>query len=496
MTTPPADQPPPLSGRKLAAGGIAGMGISGVKTMLQLLTLPVLASLLRPADFGLFALAQPIVGFVGLLADAGLGASLVREPESNEDVWSTAWWFLLGLGIFLALSVCGAGAVIGTLAHQPRLPALMALMSLSMIGVTMSVVPGARLARRGRLVIGAGVELGAITAGFAVAVLCSLAGAGAFSFAAQGVTVTAVRTIGINAVAFRLPRWRFRPRLLRGHLHSGGAQLSGRLIDLVDRLGGNAVLQRTIGISDLGSFSFASQVVRFATEAVGNTCWSLLFLQAARTDQDHTLRLHERLCRLQGLLLLPACLIGAVAAPGVVRLILGERWVSAAGLIAIMLPFFALNTISALATAILLARNRYSIALWNGALGAGLRLCVTACGAWIGLRGVAIGTDAILLVQVVVLTMAARKAVGIGPRVILRQLIGPCIAGSLGAAAFLAASHPFGERAVGLCLSLTCAALVALICLLLVDRERTGNDILMLRGLIKRPPGASQPGMA
>jgi hypothetical protein len=97
---------------------------------------------------------------------------------------------------------------------------------------------------------------------------------------------------------------------------------------------------------------------------------------------------------------------------------------------------------------------------------------------------------------VVVLTMAARKAVGIGPRVILRQLIGPCIAGSLGAAAFLAASHPFGERAVGLCLSLTCAALVALICLLLVDRERTGNDILMLRGLIKRPPGASQPGMA
>jgi hypothetical protein len=78
----------------------------------------------------------------------------------------------------------------------------------------------------------------------------------------------------------------------------------------------------------------------------------------------------------------------------------------------------------------------------------------------------------------------------------LLQVIGPCIAGVLGAGAFLATSCVLGAEAIGLCLSLAGAALVALLALLLVDRQRTGDDILLLRGLIKRAgPDAVQTGM-
>ena len=111
------------SGRRLAFGAIASGAANGVKLGLQLLLFPVLARLLGPDEFGLFALALPTVVLIALLADGGLSATLAREDESSELVWSSAFWALSLLGVILALCSAGFGLVLSYLAKQPRLPA-------------------------------------------------------------------------------------------------------------------------------------------------------------------------------------------------------------------------------------------------------------------------------------------------------------------------------------------------------------------------------------
>ena len=79
-------------GRKVAIGAIASGAVNIIKVAIQLLLLPVMARLLGPDEFGLYALALPTVSLVGLLADGGLGATLAREQESSSLIWSSAFW--------------------------------------------------------------------------------------------------------------------------------------------------------------------------------------------------------------------------------------------------------------------------------------------------------------------------------------------------------------------------------------------------------------------
>jgi len=93
----------------MAFGAIAGGVVNILKAVLQLLLLPVMARLLGPNEFGLYALALPTISLVTLLADGGLGNTLVREEESSTLVWSSAYWALLFMGISLAFGSSAFG---------------------------------------------------------------------------------------------------------------------------------------------------------------------------------------------------------------------------------------------------------------------------------------------------------------------------------------------------------------------------------------------------
>src|SRR5580704_16080297 len=140
-----------MSRRRLAQGTVV-IGVANVLKMgLQLLTLPLLARFLGPSEYGLFGLAMPAVSFMIMLSDGGLGTSLAREPETNQDVWSTAFWFLIGSGIVLSAIVILLSFVLAALVHEPRLPAIMSALSICLILIAIAVPSGARLTRQGRL---------------------------------------------------------------------------------------------------------------------------------------------------------------------------------------------------------------------------------------------------------------------------------------------------------------------------------------------------------
>src|SRR5258707_5556566 len=101
------------------------------------------------------------------------------------------------------------GVLLGYLAGQPGLPGMIGLLSISLVFLTLSVVPGARLARRKNLSAGAGAELAATLLGAATAMIMAVRGAGAWSLVAQYVATYAVRAVVLNVAAFRKPKMEF-----------------------------------------------------------------------------------------------------------------------------------------------------------------------------------------------------------------------------------------------------------------------------------------------
>jgi PST family polysaccharide transporter len=173
------------SSRRLALGAIASGVVNIVKVGLQLLLLPVMARLLGPGEFGIYALALPTVSLVALLADGGLGATLAREPESASLIWSSVFWFLLLAGIALALGASLFGVVMGHIVAQPRIAPMIGILSISIVFLVLGVPPSARLARRKDLGTIAAADLVANLAGAALAIFLALSNAGAWSLIAQ-----------------------------------------------------------------------------------------------------------------------------------------------------------------------------------------------------------------------------------------------------------------------------------------------------------------------
>lgn len=474
------------SDRRLAMGAIASGAVNVIKVGLQLVLLPVMARLLGPDEFGIYALALPTISFVALLADGGLGATLAREPESSTLVWSSAFWILLITGCVLAAGSTAFGFVLGHVVQQPRVEPMIALLSISLIFLVLSVSPAARLNRRKNLGVGALAELAANLTGAAVAVVLAIEGAGAWSLVAQYLMTYVVRSLVLNAAAFHLPRFEFSMASVKPHMVSGGLLVGSRLGEYAGRVLESVGIEKYFGTALLGGYTFANQISKFAGEAVGNVTWGTLYVQALTSDRAKALALHRQLCRLLAAVLFPASAVAAVAAPELIDLLLGPKWLDLTFLLRVLLPASSLVMIATQIGALLLANGRFIIQFWCATGMALGRVIVVFAGPWIGLEGAIYGLAGVSLGYCAAILGFSMASTGLALLPLLRGLIGPAISSLVAGAVCLLTLNAYPPGTALTLLSLVAAIVAFLISMLIFDRKSLIEDWDAIRRLAGR----------
>jgi len=100
-------------------------GVQAAHFLFPLITLPYLARVLKPAEFGLVLLAQSAGSLVNLVIDSGFGGSAVRRTagaRGDRDVLADAVAGILGAKMLLTLGTSGMTAlalVLTPLQHHP-----------------------------------------------------------------------------------------------------------------------------------------------------------------------------------------------------------------------------------------------------------------------------------------------------------------------------------------------------------------------------------------
>lgn len=456
-----------------------------IKAVLQLLLLPVMARLLGPAEFGLYALALPTVALVALLSDGGLGGTLAREEESSSLVWSSAFWVLLVLGFTLAAGAAAFGSILGHISHQPRLPGMIALLSVSLIFLTLSVVPSARLMRRKNLTAGAGADLAGTVCGAIVAVVFAANGAGAWSLALQYVTTYAIRAIVLNIAAFHFPGAEFSFAALRPHLVSGGILVTSRICDYAGRLTENFLIDRIFGSIVLGSYTFANQISKFATEAASNVVWAALYTQALTGDRQKIAILHRQLCRMLAIMLFPSMFLAAAAAPQLVDVLLGPKWAELSFYLRVLLPIYSLSVISSQSIPVLLAYGRFDIQFWSS-FGLSLSRVLAICLApWVGLSGTIYCIGIVTLLYSLVMLTVPSNIAGCRPIPMLRGIVKPAFSAIVAVGIYLLIIGKVSGGALSLFAGLAAGLAAYAICMFLIDRGNLKSDWDSVHRLMK-----------
>ena len=111
-------------GRLALRGGIASLAMQYGNGVLQLAAAVVLARLLAPEDFGLFAIVTVLTSFAPLLIDFGLGDATAQRSKITRSQVSSLFWLSSGIGLAIAVVVAACSPLIAWIYREPRLEAI------------------------------------------------------------------------------------------------------------------------------------------------------------------------------------------------------------------------------------------------------------------------------------------------------------------------------------------------------------------------------------
>ena len=160
-----------------------------------LIMMVVLARLLEPAEFGLFAFALLVVNLFDYVKDLGFGAAVVQSRRAWVEIAPTGLLVTTVTGGFAAVVLVVAAPALAQVVDRPDLAAPVRGLAAALVISALGVVPQAKLRRgldfRGRLI----PEAGGALVKTVIAIALALAGQGVWSLVNAQITGVLVTTV-------------------------------------------------------------------------------------------------------------------------------------------------------------------------------------------------------------------------------------------------------------------------------------------------------------
>jgi len=167
-----------VSLRKIVFNTATISSVSVFRLLAQFISVPILSRLLSPADYGIVAMASPFMLFCFIIADAGIGMSLVRTPASETKTWSTCFWLSIVLSLALAFVMAIAAPLISRIFGEPQLGPIVMAFGGVVVLQAIGTVPGVALQQNHKFKTIAGIEMCAVMVSVLAAIVIGLKGGG------------------------------------------------------------------------------------------------------------------------------------------------------------------------------------------------------------------------------------------------------------------------------------------------------------------------------
>jgi len=306
--------------------------------VLRLVATVVLARILVPEDFGLFALTSLAISLLSTFNDVGVGPALIVAKDVDRRTRATALTLMIVSSILLALLLVAISPFIADLFNEPRLDELLIVVAFSLFLSGPIWFHETTLQRELEFVKRFACKLVQTVTYIAVAITLALAGAGVWSLVigrlASYVTyLAALLTVAPDRIA---PGWDgVAARRLVG---SGKGFLAQDGLEYAQQQADSYSVAGFLGATQLGFYGMAYRFGELTYMGIAEPITQVTFPAFARMRErgEDWGRAFLSVLRLVALTCLPIGVILSGAAEPFVETLFGEKWLPMIGPLAVL----------------------------------------------------------------------------------------------------------------------------------------------------------------
>ena len=417
-----------LGQRVVSGASFALLGI-GLRTVLTIGSMSILARLLTPADFGYLAMATVVTEFAGMLGSFGFANILIQRQTVTRLQLDTTFWASFGLGGLLAACVFLLSFFTQWIFDDATTGPLLRVMCLTFVFSSLTTVHEAILARLMRFRTEFFIQITSLTLRSLVAILFAYLGHGVWSLVyASLIGVIINSLLMMTAIRYR-PRLRFHFQYLQSSWKTGSSYLGNTLLYYLNMNTDLLLIGRQLGASSLGFYQNARSLTDEVRGRIAMPLQRVLFpaFSSLQTDKARLQQSVVRSARLLAALICPIGLGLAAVAQEIVPVLYGEQWLPMIPILSMLGISAALRGSTATASSLFNAQDKVALAFRYNIIATVLLLISILLGLPHGLNAVAIAVAANSLFSVFVFRIAL-GLIGLDSRHVAHILARPLIA--------------------------------------------------------------------
>lgn len=411
-----------------------------VNSVLQVGYTGVMARLLSPAAFGLVALAGVILRFGVYFAKMGMERAIIQKPDLTERDVRAAFTSSVLLGAFFAGLLMAGAPLAASIVHQPEvIPVVRALA----LGIFMSGLNGTAMSllhRAMRFRALALFEMASFLLSYlGLGLLLAWQGFGVWALVAatlgQGLIMTILAYGAVRHTLRPLFSWEaYRPLLAYGSRMSAIS-----FVEFVTMSLDTLLIGRLLGPAALGIYTRGGLLIGLPVYLLSSNIAKVVFPSFSQVQANRA-RLREvylSSITLVAMLVTPVCAGAAVAAPEIVRVMLGEKWLAAVPILQVISITYVLSAVTMFAGVVCDATAALSRKLLLTLVCLGALAALLYVGSRFGLVGVAWAMVGCELLRTALYSNIMRRELGAAPFAVLRAY-GPGVLAGAGVAGVIA----------------------------------------------------------
>lgn len=273
--------------KKITVHGIKWqIGASLLQKIISFGTTIILARILGPSNYGLFALGLIIISAFGLFKSMGIETALIQRKADIKTAANTAFFIIPVLGLILYLLLLVFSPSIGRFLNNKELPQVIRILGLVFVFGSLSRVPLSLMEKEMKFKKVSIAETISALIFSIVAIVLAISGSGVWSLVYGYIASTATVTIMIFTFCRWKPTLEFDKKIAREMFNFGKFLFLAAALWFLKSNLDNLLVGKILGTTLLGFYAVAFNVANFGADYFGGKIHRVVYPAYSRLNAD------------------------------------------------------------------------------------------------------------------------------------------------------------------------------------------------------------------